>query len=159
MWFISPVMELSTLMYILKWLCNYAADDNGTICSYLNFCPTERVPEVTFAFDYLVYMLLLSSAPLGFCQVKRGWEENVSLVDAVWLWLCCLVHPARHVVMWPQPFYLSQGIVFGVVFWVPLVAVSENLVLNPWREIMEGRSIFRICLFLFQCAFPLIGIN
>lgn len=54
---------------------------------------------MTFAFDYLVYMLLLYSAPLGFCQVKRGWEENMSLADVVWLWLCCLVHPARHVVM------------------------------------------------------------
>lgn len=54
---------------------------------------------MTFAFDYLVYMLLFSSAPLGFCQVERGWEENVSLVDAVWLWLCRLAHPACHVVM------------------------------------------------------------
>lgn len=153
MWFISPVMELSTLMYILKWLCNYAADDNGTICSYLNFCPTERVPEVTFAFDYLVYMFLLSSAPLGFCQVKRGWEEYVSLVDAVWLWLCCLPSPpCCHVTT--ALLCIPGHSIWGSFLSAPCCCFWESSFEPSERDHGGGCSIFRICPFLFQFAFP-----
>lgn len=106
----STVMELSTLMYIFKWLCNYAAEDDGTICSYLNCCPMKRVPE-----DYLVYVYV-SSATQRFCPVP--------LIDTV----CCIC-----VVLSTQPFMLLDHSLFTHVSqvralwdsWVLLVAISS----------------------------------
>lgn len=90
---------------------------------------------MTFAFDCLVCITVLLSYSWILSSQEREWEENVSLVDTAWLWLCCLVHPACVLSCDHSLFMLvSQGIEFWEVFRVQLVAMSESLVLNLGRE-------------------------
>lgn len=53
-WFISRMMKFSPIMYIFKWLCNYAADNKEYHLFLFGFWPMKRfLQKWYFAFDDL----------------------------------------------------------------------------------------------------------